>query len=51
MAVADQGPLDECTLANEGQDNLGFSLGPSARPHQSRQQSTGKAHELHDNVT
>ena len=49
MAVADQGPHDEGTLANEGQDNLGSSLGLSAR-HQPRQQSTGKAHELHNNI-
>ncbi len=47
MGVADQGPYDQCTLANEGQDNVGSSLGPSARPHQPRQQSTSEAHELH----
>ncbi len=47
MAVADEGPHDECALANQGQDNLGSTLGPSALPHQPRQQSTGEAHELH----
>ncbi len=50
MAVADQGPYDQCTLANEAQDNVGSSLGPSACPHQPRQQSTGKAHELHNKL-
>ncbi|KAL0046390.1 hypothetical protein WJX82_011125 [Trebouxia sp. C0006] len=39
-STSDQGPHDQCTLANEGQDNPGSSLGPSARPHQPRQQST-----------
>ena len=50
MAVADQGPHDQCTLANEGQDNPGSSLGPSARPHQPRQRSTSKAHEQHNKL-
>ncbi|KAL0026164.1 hypothetical protein WJX79_006879 [Trebouxia sp. C0005] len=40
-STSDQGPHDECTLVNEAPDNLGSRLGPSARPHQPRQRSSG----------